>query len=394
MKTVPDKRKGREGTALFTAMATVLIVTAMVAALAAVAAQRLHIARRLANRTRAIAYAEAGASEAYTILVDDWDACEDPSAFPHTIYGEGSYDAAVTTVSNDMAVITCVGTCDGVVASVALDVKNFGGAGGGGGGGGGGGPAYDYAILADDAITWGGSGTLDMGDGKMHSNQRVKRTGSANLRGDMTSCVQIWITGSGKVYGDAAAPSGKGKVPRNITGSWEQRAVDTIPIPDINLDPYYLEALQNGQVHSGNVHISGSGGVVVPGGIMWVEGDLKISTSGNMVGSFFATGDIKISGSGDQLKAGQYPAFVSRDGDIKLSGSGKVHGLIYTKSGDIEKTGSGDMEGSIISAGAFKKTGSWESMVYENSAPIPPGGGGGGGPGGGDNTVGVSAWQK
>ena len=392
MKTVPDKRKAREGTALFTAMATVLIVTAMVAALTAVAAQRLHIARRLANRTRAIAYAEAGASEAYTTLVDDWGACEDAGAFPHTMYAEGSYDAAVSTVSNNMAVITCVGTCGDATATVALDVKNFSGGGGAGGGGGSGGIAYEYGILADDAITWGGSGTLDMNGGKMHSNQRVKRTGSANLRGDMTSCVQIWITGSGMVYGDAAAPDGKGKVPSNITGSWEQRAVDTIPVPDLNLDPWYLEALKNGQVHSGDVHFSGSAGVVVPGGIMWVEGDLQISTSGNMVGSFFATGDIKISGSGDQIKVAQYPAFVSRDGDIKLSGSGKVHGLIYTKSGDVEKTGSGDMQGSIISAGAFKKTGSWESLVYEDSTPVPPGGGGGGGAG--LNTVGVSAWQK
>jgi hypothetical protein len=116
-----------------------------------------------------------------------------------------------------------------------------------------------------------------------------------------------------------------------------------------------------------------------------------------MIGCFIANGAVKITGSGDQIKVGDYPAFVSLTKKNDQAGSGKVHGLIYSgKSGTLsfDRSGSGDVTGSIISKGNFDASGSWSAMAYENSTPVPPASGGGGGGGSSGDRVGVIAWQK
>jgi len=219
-------------------------------------------------------------------------------------------------------------------------------------------------------------------------------TGSKKVIGDISSCERIWLVGSTKITGDAAAPtltySGTA-----ISGTKTVGPVTAVTIPDIDLTPYYNQALANGQVYAGNQHFSGSDDLAPAGGVMWVNGDLRVSGSGQLIGCFIATGDIDITGSGDQVQVEKYPAFVSRDGDIDISGSGKSHGLIYVRVGDFDKTGSGDHTGSIICNAAFDAAGSWCTVVYEDSTPVAPGGGGGGGGGStpADN-IGVSAWQK
>ena len=121
---------------------------------------------------------------------------------------------------------------------------------------------------------------------------------------------------------------------------------------------------------------------------MWVNGDLKISGSGNLIGCFIATGNINISGSGDQIKVASYPALVSRDGSIDISGSQTFHGLIYTRTGAFSKSGSGQVVGSIICGGNFTASGSWRVLTYEDSTPIAPG------QGGSQVAVYPAAWQK
>jgi hypothetical protein len=179
------------------------------------------------------------------------------------------------------------------------------------------------------------------------------------------------MSGSGDINGNIKSPllskSGSGK----ITGTTSLVAVPNVAIPVIDLTPYYNYALKNGQVFSGKT-IVGSASVAVPGGVMWVNGDFKYSGSGDVTGSIIATGNVDISGSGMFTAASTYPAIVSRDGNIKMSGSGKITGLIYARIGDIDKSGSGDVTGSIICGGDLDKSGSWNTLTYKNSAPIPP----------------------
>lgn len=236
--------------------------------------------------------------------------------------------------------------------------------------------AYEYAILSCEDMTFTGSGIIDVGEGLVHTNGNFKMPGSGTLRGNLSSSVRIWCTGSTIIHGDATTPVWKGMSPGNVTGTATTASVDPIAIPDIDLTPYYNEALANGEVYTGDQHFSVSSTIQPVGGIMWVDGDLKISGSGNIIGCFIATGYIKISGSGDQIKVGDYPAIVSRDSYIDISGDGQFHGLIYAPNGYINKSGSGDVVGSIICGGEFKKSRSWSIMTYEDSTPVPPSGGG------------------
>lgn len=229
-----------------------------------------------------------------------------------------------------------------------------------------------YVILAGGDMTWTGTGSTDLSGGVAHTNGSFKMTGSNTIRGDVSSVSRIWCTGSSVIDGDATAPVFKGKSPGNVTGDARQTGVETVAIPDIALTAYYAQALANSEVYDGDQHFTGSSQLTPSGGIMWVDGDLQISGSGDMVGCFIATGDIKISGSGDQVNVDDFPAVISVTGDIDISGSGAYHGLIYTKNGDFEKSGSGDVIGCIICAGEFRKTGSWTLLRYEDCTPVYP----------------------
>ncbi|MBU1693583.1 MAG: hypothetical protein KKC51_06430 [Verrucomicrobia bacterium] len=392
MKTIrPRKNGGRAGSALVTMMIVLLLVCMASAALVGFARQQTHAMGRARDYMKAQSYAEAGANEAYSLLKTNFGLRNEAGAFPATDYEDGGYDATVTPVGNAMALITSVGHCGPVLATVMIDVKNFNyrepGSEGGGPEG-----AYGYAVVSDDLMTWSGSGTMAIGGGgKIHSNNRYKMSGSEKIYGNVSSCDQFWTTGSTEIYGDAAAPTWKGKSPDNVHGTATTGPVALVPLPPIDLTPYYQHALANGQVYNGNQHFMGSADLAPAGGIMWVNGNLQWSGSGQLIGCFIATGDVKLSGSGDQIKVEDFPAVISRDGDIDISGSGKFHGLIYAITGEFDKSGSGDVVGSIFCAGEFDKSGSWSLMTYEDSTPTAPGDST---PGTEGDLVGVTAWQK
>lgn len=233
--------------------------------------------------------------------------------------------------------------------------------------------AYQYGIVAGGDITWTGSGTCNTGSSKLQSNGQFSMSGSSNFNcGTLSTCVKLSMSGSGDINGNVNTPilskSGSGK----ITGTQKIGTVSPVSIPTIDLTPYYNIALANGQVFT-NKHITGSASTVVPGGVMWINGTFDYSGSGNFTGAIIATGNVSISGSGNFTTVNSYPEVVSRDGDITMSGSGKVTGLIYTATGSITKSGSGDVTGSLICGGAFKKSGSWSTLTYSNSAPVKPG---------------------
>lgn len=386
-------RGSRSGSALLVLMIIIMLVAAGGASLVNFAKQQAFSAARIRDYIKAQAYAEAGANEAYSIIKTNWTARTDTSKFPSRTFADGSYDATVVAVSSNYAAVTCVGTRAGQTATVKLDIYNAnpstpattnGGPPAAVG-------AYTYAIMSVGKMNWSGSGSINVGAGKVHGNGVFKMTGSKQVTGNISSSTRIWLTGSTTISGDAAAPiitaSGSG-----ITGSKTIGAVPSQSLPSIDLTPYYNQALANGQVYSGNQHFTGSSDLTPVGGIMWVNGNFKWSGSGRLVGCFIATGSIDISGSGDQIKVDNYPALVSRDADIDISGSGKFHGLMYAKTG-FDKSGSGDVVGSIVCGGDFDSSGSWSAMAYENSTPVPPSGGGSGTPAGAGDQIGVSAWQ-
>ena len=240
--------------------------------------------------------------------------------------------------------------------------------------------AFTCAILSGGNMTFVGTGTTYCGEGNVQTNSQFKMTGSCIIEGTLSSCIEIWTTGTTQIYGDAYSPTWRGASPGNVTGTAYTVTVPQIPIPVIDLLPFYQWAVDNGEYYPSTVQISGSQDIEPNGGLMWVNGYYQHSGSGDFIGGLIAKYEVQISGSGDYLKHPDhpyFPAIVSVEQGLQMSGSGEVQGLIYAPNGAIQKSGSGDVTGSMICGGIFNKSGSWNIMEYENSTPVPPGGGGG-----------------
>lgn len=388
MKTTRKTLRSRAGSALFTVMIYSGIAAMAVGVMMTFALNQPKMVQRAVAYTKAKAIAEAGANQAYSILATNFAAKDDPSLFPLTPFDDGAYDVTIQTNTDKWVTIVSVATCKDARATAVLDLQNFGGGTTGSSTPGEGGPgdtnhpgigAFAYAILSGGTMDWSGSGTLNAGGGKIHSNGKNNMVGTKEVIGNFSSSVSVTLKGSTKISGDANAPTISVAGGATVTGTKTEGPVPAVTIPDIDLTPYYNEAVKNGQVTNGSpYHVGGSGDFVIPGGILWVNGDFKWSGSGNIVGCVIATGNIDWGGSGDHIKYGDYPAFISRDGDISYSGSGKTHGLIYAKTGTYDRSGSGAHWGQIICNGAFDASGSWDLLTYENSTPVPPSGGGSG----------------
>jgi hypothetical protein len=235
------------------------------------------------------------------------------------------------------------------------------------------GDAFDKGICAGGDIGWTGSGSMTAGSNIIHCNGFFNMSGSSDITANIYACNGLSKSGSCDITGDVWAASVSQTGSGSITGTVTLGTVSNVTIPDLDWTPYYTFAQSNGQVYTGNQHISGSSNHIVPGGVMWVNGDFKRSGSGDFTGCIIATGNVTFSGSGDCYKVNNYPLAVSINGKIDFSGSGEMNGLLYAQNGDFEKTGSGNVTGSIICKGDFRKSGSWDFLTYVKSVPVAPG---------------------
>jgi hypothetical protein len=233
--------------------------------------------------------------------------------------------------------------------------------------------AYNYAIFAERTIDWAGSGTCNAGTSTIRSNGQFTMTGSPNFYGNVLSSTRLRKTGSTMIYGNATAPVISEVGSGRITGAKTIAPVSQLTVPSFDVAPYYDRALAFNMVKNGNVHFTGSRDTIIPGGVLYVNGNFRLSGSMNFTGCIIASGNIDISTSGNISRVYRFPVAVSINGSISYSGSGNMTGLIFAQNGDVTKTGSGNVAGSIICKGDFKKTGSWNVFTYQNSAPLPPG---------------------
>ena len=203
-----------------------------------------------------------------------------------------------------------------------------------------------YAIWANStthkrAIQW--SGSRNMVNGKVHSNNDIKVSGSSNMIKGTTEYVSTF-TDSG---------SNNTLIPPPIK-------VSPAPFPvqyDIeDYKPGGKEAIAAGDKYhhiKGNLHVSGSD--VVLDGLYYVEGDVKLSGS-NISGVFTIVAEGKIDVNGSEHNCSAYANNL-----LLLAGKGKnkiavsksnFYGIIYTEKGAIEISGSEN----TINGGLFADT--------------------------------------
>jgi len=375
-------------------MIVILLVSIAGAAMVGLAKQQAYSVSKVKDYLTAQSYAEAGASEAYSLLKTDFAARNDPTKFPARTFGDGSYDADVQPVGDNMAVITCVGTRGTATAEVKLDIVNNAVATGGAGGTPPTSP-WAYGVFVNGVLDHNGTGTQT---GNTHVNGNLISSGGGGLEwGEAGHPVTVSVcgpegssfAGGGVIYGTLKTVTLPKKTPEECTVILGP--VPTIPLPDISakLTEYYNIALANGQVfNTAPENIVGS----VSGGVRWYNCAGGISPKNvNYAGAVICTGPITFQGGFSNTRVGDLPAVVSRDGSLTCKGAHDVNGLVYAK-GDILWNGAGSIVGALISGGNVRFNGAYGNLAYAYSEPGNAGGGGTSGSAA--NKVGVSAWQK
>ena len=209
--------------------------------------------------------------------------------------------------------------------------------------------AFDYAIICDGTFDFKGCGSISAQPGSnayMHSNSDLDIGGNASANLDITSSTRISL-GNRTVDGTLTAPELDLHQNATVTGGTTEGAVDEIPIPDIDLTPWYEEAYANGEVHDG---FSISSSYTPNGGILWVNGDVHLSGGPGTTfnGQIIATGNVTISGQVNINAPNDGFAIACRDGDVTITTSGTIRGLVYCKTGDYKQTANGHLEVQII----------------------------------------------
>ncbi|MBN1671708.1 MAG: hypothetical protein JXR37_11770 [Kiritimatiellae bacterium] len=382
----------RDGSAIITVLFIVFLVPVVAATVINFSKQQQHQVKIAINQIKAQVIAEAGANEAYAILVGDFEQRTNAAAFPPVDYAGGGYDATVWPVGDDMAVICSTGTHERV-ASVMLDVKNYGGHD----------PGEDptspwsKAVMVNGTIAHNGAGKC-VGD--VHSNQELTANGSITWgsvadgeEANVTVVGDFRVNGGADINGDVSAPSIHVTGVNDIHGDENVGPVPPCTYPTLNLTPYYNMAAANGQVYGGGTYNDLPCPENIPGGVAWFNGNVTIRGGATYTGCLISTGDIRFNGTIDQTLAqdaegNDLPAVMSRDGGVKVNGTHVINGLVYSP-GDMTLNGAGSIHGTLIVGGNMDFNGTYGDVYYDYSYPGTPGVD----PAGGD-IIGVSAWQK
>jgi Tfp pilus assembly protein PilX len=391
----------KDGFALLLVLFFVAAMSTFLTMLAVSSSQRAFTTRRLTHGIKAQAIAEAGCEQAYAILSTNWAARYDPSAFTSadedsqlssasvqsSSANNAKYQLNVVPVEDSAVLVTSTGTYNSATAVSIVSIQNIGGSDDNGDVLSG--EAFEYAILCGGEFDFSGCGSIVSASGtaKFHANGDMFLRGNTDALINLTSSTSITINNNVTVGGDVTAPELSYKSKKvTFGGDAIETTVNVVEIPDIDLTPYYNWALEHDEVYDGFTCTSD---LTPNGGILWVNGDVHISSHAVITGSIIATGDINMSGQVDVNPTDYSFSLVSRDGDIQITSSGTITGLIYAKTGGLQHTANGEIIGQVIVNGNIKKAGNSDIMTsFATYVPSPPSG---------STTtdyIAITAWQK
>jgi len=385
-------RRTKSGYSLLTTLFIMTALSMTLGMLISIGRQRVFTAKKLTDQVKALAYAEAGIDYAYAILSADFDQRNNPSAFSldsgstalssvsgiystavPSNYGDGSFAISLTPISNRYVVVNSEGRCGSAVRDAEVVVEDiYAGSGGNDTTDYASMEGFNYAVLSGGQFDFKGSGYV-AGSQKMHSNSAIEINGSAQSEIDVTSTTSIKV-GNNTVEGSVTAPSLDLHNKANITGGSATASVPPVAIPDIDLTPYFNWAKDHGEVYVGDFSTSSS--YSPNGGIMYVIGDVQISSHAVISGSIIATGNIHITGAAEIVPNTSVFAMATESGDLENTSSGTIEGLVYSKKGNYKQTANGVLKGQIIVGGDVQKGGNSDIILFAKSIPAPPGGAG------------------
>ncbi|MCK4563319.1 MAG: hypothetical protein KAU94_01440, partial [Verrucomicrobia bacterium] len=263
---------------------------------------------------------------------------------------------------------------------------------------------FDGAIFCGGDAKMVGASYIELNGATAHINGSLTMTGSAQFRnnGFVSTSTSMTLAGYPQIYADVAVPQTP-KIPWGSVGSFIHGTVSIGPVPEqmieLDLEPFRLFAkatdtpgmnykkamawnyqYRDSYISADEINkklvVSGSSAVnvVPPGGVLWVEGDIKFAGSVNIYACVVATGNIEVKGASVHLQPGGLPSFMSLNGTVEIGAGCKVYGLVYSHNGDIKISGDAAVTGAFICPrGDFTHLGSGK-VLYENSRPYGPNG--------------------
>lgn len=306
-------RNNESGSALLTILIAGFIIAGVGAAAFMIFTGGMNRNKNSVKRSQTLAITDGAAYQALAMIAEDPDRVDSPpSNITSGSLGGGTYELSMERRDDNIVFMQVKGKLDGHSENLKVYFRPPFSA-----------KAFTKTVFSNGSISGSGNGTLNCGSSGTHSNKNTDYKGSVEIIGDAQSVGTTSIKGSSSVSGDT------------ISGT------DEITFPPLDLDHYYQTAADNDEVYEpGGGKKKITGGTYEPaGGIMWVVGDVKISSHTTINGSLFVTGDIDASGHFEINQDTDQPAMVSRDGGIKLSGQGSIDGMVYAGSGDIKISG-------------------------------------------------------
>lgn len=367
----------KQGYMLVTILLLITVLSIGLASLITVGSQQTFTARRMSNKTKALAYAEAGVEYAFSILKEDFMNKEDINNFIRTggkknedgnasnPYGFGNFTLTISAVGeNDRyCIVRSTGECNGYnfTAEVVAEDK--------------------LAGEPEDSETTADPTEIVLPNIPVVSNGPYTLGGDVNVSGIDGSTPSIHSNTSGDVsqkqskenYFMTTTGNWTGKTPNNgQTGYPEQY------IPEIPLEAYETAA-----------HIINAGDSIpnpVPGGILYIDNPSESETTLNLSGLgdieasiILAAGlSVKIT-QGTTLTPGTNPdngqpyalSIVPKGGDFELNG-GNITGLLYLPNGDFTMQGNPEITGQVLVNGDTIWRGTPDVFVYTDIILNPP----------------------
>ncbi len=331
------KRGNCKGSVLTGAMLFLVILSFLAASLSQLALSSVNSSERIERSYKALLLAESGVSHAYAILKQNYAAKDDPTLFPETVLGGGSFDVEILQ-PDSRVVIQSIGKIDNIERTLLVEVTLDAGT-----------EAFGFGVFSNKEGEVLGNSVVNA---SMHSNEEWEIKGNAQVNGIVTAVEEIEVEGNASVT-------------QAIPFSSPQ------PFPTFDFNTYYNlaapEDRYTGNQNWNNVNLTPTNGVI------YVNGNVRIGGTSQIIGCLVVTGKITINGNFNQYGFGDLPAFMSRDYQIKLVGNVNIErGMVYANCHHVEILGNTTIqEGVVITFVNLKATGNF--TLAAPLTTIPPG---------------------
>jgi len=352
-KTKPVHLGTKSGNSLIVVVFVILLTSIVLSTMFISSRQRTFVLRRQSDRLQALLIAETGLHQAFRVLVEDNAVFpeEGGALLPNSSFSGGSYSVSISQPDGaDEGVWLLRST--GVFRQHEREVAALVGRGR---------PSSDdsiqallgpygnAALLAGGQLVIAANANINIGDNGVHANGSVVMKGNPTL-------VAGFLTSNGDV-------TTRGTL---TVGDIESNLPDPMALPSLDVQAFREYAMANGSYVSGDHRISGSDNVP-PGGVLFVDGDVRMNAHALLTGMIIATGNITINGQASVSNPTDFPALVSTSGDIRINGGAEIGGWVFAMNGDVRGNGGADGLVGIVASGDIDLSGGYSLVAAGDS---------------------------